>query len=168
MQYSKRNWYLIVQQSKSSKNFAVYLPLHTILLYNTHMYSGVIFSLSFNVRLFICSSDCSTQKACKQLVEWVFSSILRDRHEIHLLFAYGDIVMNLQSCSLCPLWPDTFVEKAGLHNRKTSVNSIKPAIVYLPKLGIWEGGTRRKDKEWYTCVIIKYRIHLKDSFPCDL
>ena len=30
--------------------------------------------------------------------------ILRDRHEIHLLFAYGDILMNLQSCSHCPPW----------------------------------------------------------------
>ena len=111
-----------------------------------------IFSLSITMRLFNSGSDISSQKGSRQLVEWVIPRILRDRHEIHLLFAYGDILMNLQSCSHCPPWAWCICRENRFIHRKLSVNSTEPAVIYLPHLGIWKGGTRKKNLENGTFV----------------
>lgn len=63
------------------------------------------FSSSFSMRLFNYSSQISSQKSSRQLAEWGILSVLGDRPEIHLFFAYGDLLMNLPSCSRCPLQP---------------------------------------------------------------
>ena len=118
-----------------------------------------IFSLSVNMRLFNSGSDISSQKESRQLVEWVIPHILRDRHEIHLLFAYGDILMNLQSCSHCPPWAWCIYRENRFTHRKLSVNSIKPAVIYLPHLGIWKGGTiKKKNNNWRMVHLFNNKI----------